>query len=79
MDMEEMNLNDLQSVLDELKPKKEARMSEDFKAKVMKEARRQYGLEKPKRRVIGRYSPILVYCCNCDHVLLPLKQFCKIS
>ena len=32
MDMEEMNLNDLQSVLDELKPKKEARMSEDFKA-----------------------------------------------
>ena len=54
MDMEEMNLNDLQSVLDELKPKKEARMSEDFKAKVMKEARRQYGLEKPKRRVMGR-------------------------
>ena len=53
--MEEMNLNDLQSVLDELKPKKEARMSEDFKAKVMKEARRQYGLEEPKRRVMGRY------------------------
>lgn len=53
--MEDMNLNDLQSVLDELKPKQEARMSKDFKEKVMEKARQHYEVTPSKRLELGIY------------------------
>ena len=54
--MEELNLNDLQSVLDELKPKQEARMSEGFQKKVMEKARRHYEVSSDERWKIGWYG-----------------------
>lgn len=53
--MEDMNLNDLQSVLDELKTKQDARVSADFKERVMQEARQHYGVTSSKNLRIGMY------------------------
>ena len=51
--MEDMNLNDLQSVLDELKTKQDARISADFKERVMQEARQHYGVTSSKNLRTG--------------------------
>ena len=53
--MEDMSLNDLQSVLDELKTKQDARISADFKERVMQEARQHYGVTSSKNLRIGMY------------------------
>lgn len=52
--MEELNLKDWQQVMEELQPKREARVSEGFKEKLMQQARQQYMPEPTKRLYLIR-------------------------
>lgn len=76
--MEDIDLKDLQSVLDELKPGCEARVSEGFKERVMHEARRHYFPERKRsfrlKNMHGVWSAAAMVAVVCSVAFLALHS-----